>query len=85
MEDEPCHSPLQQQEAEQSGSHSSEPPQQPAWDPPRAAHISEDMGLLGFFADTGQQTQPPREELEKLLLKHVSDAKLPNFQDKLQG
>ena len=67
MEDEPCHSPLQQQEAEQPGSHSSEPPRQPAWDPPRAAHISEDMGLLGFFADTGQQTQPPREELEKLL------------------
>ncbi|DBA91470.1 TPA: hypothetical protein ACH3X1_003106 [Trebouxia sp. C0004] len=53
--------------AKQPGSHSSEPPQQPAWDPPRAAHISEDIGLLGFFADTGQQTRPPREELEKLL------------------
>ncbi|KAL3135160.1 hypothetical protein ABBQ38_006253 [Trebouxia sp. C0009 RCD-2024] len=67
MEGEPFHSPQQQQEAEQLGSHTSEPPQQPAWDPPRAAHISEDIGLLGFLADTDQQTQPPREELEKLL------------------
>ncbi|DBA98717.1 TPA: hypothetical protein ACH3X1_014490 [Trebouxia sp. C0004] len=67
MEDETCHSPLQQQEAEQPGSHSSEPPQQLAWDPPRGTHIFEDIGLLGFFADIDQQAQPPREELEKLL------------------
>ena len=32
-------------------------------DPPRTAHVSEDIGLLGFFADIAQQTQPPREEL----------------------
>ena len=67
MGDETFHSPLQQGDAEQPGSHSQDSPQQPAWDPPRQAHVSEDIGLLGFFADIEQQAQPPREELEKLL------------------
>jgi len=67
MEDEPYHSSPQQQDSGQPGNHTTQPSQQPTWAPPRAAHISEDIGFLGFFADIEQQAQPPKEELEKLL------------------
>ena len=67
MEDAPLHDPQQQQDSVQLGSPVQQPSPQPAWVPPRAAHISEDIGYLGFFADVKQQVQPPKEELEKLL------------------
>ncbi len=67
MEDAPLHDPQQQQDSVQLGSPVQQPSPQPAWVPPRAAQICEDIGYLGFFADVQQQVQPLKEELEKLL------------------
>ena len=44
--------------------------------PPKAAHVSEDIGYVGFFADIEQQEKPPKEELEKLLPGNDSSVKV---------
>ena len=60
-----ANSPVFSQQPDSHSQHQN--PQALVWTQPRAPQVSEDMGLLGFFADLQQQVQPPKEELEKLL------------------
>lgn len=60
-------------------SSASQPPQPSEWKAPRAAYISDDIGLVGFFTDLEQQTKPPEEVLQKLLPGNDGSIKVKAF------